>query len=99
MTNQTSNSLFLQCEARIRFTLLHPHVSKVVLAKKADQIAHHDQHVKDCKFEISQREMVCNFCLSGPKWIQGTILKQTGSSSYVVNIDSGVKWKQHVNHL
>ena len=57
------------------------------------QIAHHDQHAKDCKFEISQRVMVRNFRSSGPKWIQGTILKQTGPLSYVLKIDSGEEWK------
>ena len=93
MTNRTPSSLFLQREVCTQFSLFHPDVSKKVLDKEADQIAHHDQHAKDRKFEISQRVMVRNFRSSGPKWIQGTILKQTGPLSYVVKIDSGEEWK------
>ena len=68
-TNPTPSSLFLNREVRTWFSLFHPNVSKKVLDRQADQIAHHDQHTKDRKFEISQRVMVRNFRTIGPKWI------------------------------
>ena len=77
-TKRTPTSLFLQREIRTRFSLLHPDVSKQVHDKQADQIATHDQHTKSRDFNVGQDVMVRNLRPTGPKWIPGTIIKQTG---------------------
>ena len=98
-TNRTPSSLFLQREVRTRFSLIHPDLAKNVTDKQADQVAQHDQHAKDRKFEVGQNVMVRNLRTTGPKWIPGTIVKQTGPVSYVVEVEQGQQWKRHVDHL
>ena len=97
-TNRTPSSLFLQRELRTRFTLIHPDVSKHVHQKQAEQISQHDQHTKSRNFPVGQNVMVRQF-RAGPKWIPGTILKQTGPLSYIVKVHNGLEWKRHVDHL
>ena len=98
-TKRTPSSLFLQREIRTRFSLLHPDVSKQVHDKQADQIATHDQHTKSRDFNVGQDAMVRNLRPTGPKWIPGTIIKQTGPLSYIVQVEQGIEWKRHVDHL
>ena len=76
-TNRTPSSLFIQREVRTRFSLIHPDVSKHVTDKQADQVAHHNQHAKERKFEVGQNVMVRNLRPTGPKWIPGIIISQT----------------------
>ena len=98
-TNRTPSSLFLGREVRTRFLLIHPDVAKHVLGKQADRSVQHDKHVMDRKFSISQNVMVRNFRPNGPKWIPGTIVRQTDPLSSVVQVGPGLEWKRHVNHL
>ena len=98
-TNRTPSSLFLNRELRTRFSLLHPDVTKRVLDKQSDQISQHDKHSKERTFTEGQHVMVRNLRPSGPKWIPGTILKQTGPLSFIVQVDHGLVWKRHVDHI
>ena len=98
-TNRTPSSPFLLRELRTRFSLLHPDVEKHVIDKQADQIQQHDQHAKSRKFEVNQKVHVRNLRPTGPKWIPGMILKQTGPLSFIVQVEHGLVWKRHVDHL
>ena len=43
--------------------------------------------------------MVRNLHPTGPKWIPGIIMKQTGPLSYIVQVEHGLEWKRHIDHL
>ena len=98
-TNRTPSSLFLQRELRTRLTLLQPDVRKHVLEKQAEQARHHNQHVKLRNLQVGQRVMVRNLRPTGPKWVPGTITQQTGPLSFIVDVNQGVTWKRHIDHL
>ena len=98
-TNRTPSSLFLNRELHTRLSLVHPDVTKQVLDKQADQVATHNQHAKARQVDVGQSVMVRNLRPSGPKWIPGTVLKQTGPLSYIVQVNSGLVWKRHIDHI
>ena len=98
-TNRTPSSLFLKREIRTRLSLLHPDVTKRVVNKQADQVAQHDLHSKARSFDVGQPVMVRNLRPSGPKWVPGTILKQTGPLSFVVQVEHGLVWKRHSDQI
>ena len=98
-TNRTPSSLFLLRELRTRFSLLHPDVERKVMEKQTNQSMHHDRHATLRTFQVNQHVHVRNFRPAGPKWIPGVILKQTGPVSFVVQVENGLVWKRHVDHL
>ena len=49
-------------------------------------------------FAVGQQVMVRNL-RPGPDWIPGTILRQLGPLSYEVEVEQGLQWKRHVDHL
>lgn len=82
--------MFLQRELCTRFSQKN---------KQADQSLRHDQHAKSRIFEVRQNVMVCDFHPTCPKWLPGIILKQTGPLSFIVQVEHGLTWKRHVDHL
>ena len=97
-TNQSPCSLFLKRTLRTRFSLVLPNTESQVFKKQADQVAQHNQHAKSRYFTIGETVMARNF-RPGTKWIPGTITKQKGPLTFIVQLDSGTEWKRHVDHI
>ena len=91
-------TLFLGRSLRTRLDLLRPDIEQKVHEKQAHQKTHHDQHAKPRQFTVGQPVMVRNL-RPGPTWIPGTIAQQLGPVSYLVNVQHGVSWRRHVDHL
>ena len=97
-TNVAPCTLFLQREIRTRFHLLQPDPERTVCAKQAEQVTHHDQHAKQRSFQIGQKVMVKNM-RPGPDWIPAVIAQQLGPVSFLVDVESGLRWKRHIDHI
>ena len=95
----TNRTLFLLRDVRTRFTLIQPDVSHHVHSKQADQMEQRDQHSKPRCFHRGQTVIVRDSRQNASKWIPGTIVKQTGPLSYLVNVGNGTEWKRHVDHI
>ena len=66
--------------------------------KQADQVSHHNQHAKARHFSIEQNVMVRNK-RPGKKWAPGVIKKQLGPLTFLVEVEKGILWKRHIDHL
>jgi hypothetical protein len=75
-----------------------PFASKHVMNKQADQVSHHNQHAKARHFSIEQNVMVRNL-RPGKKWVPGVIKKQLGPLTFLVEVENGILWKRHIDHL
>ena len=97
-TNVAPCALFLNRPLRTRFDLLIPDPNRVVCGKQAEQVTHHDQHAKQRDFIVGQHIMAKNM-RGDPKWVRGTIGRQLGPVSFEVELDNGLTWKRHIDHL
>ena len=97
-TNSTPAALFLGQDIRTRFDLLKPDLEGNVSKKQAEQIIHHDHHAKERQFQIKDKVMVKNFC-SDPTWIPGVIIQKLAPLTYLVEVQGGLKWKRHIDHI
>ena len=61
-------------------------------------MTHHDQHAKQQSFQIGQKVMVKN-TRPGPDWIPAVIAQQLGPVSFLVDVESGLRWKRHIDHI
>ena len=97
-TNSTPASLFLGRDIRTRFDLLKPDLEGTISKKQAEQVIHHDQHAKERQFQIQDKVMVKNF-RSDPTWIPGVIVQKLAPLTYLVEVQGGLKWRRHVDHI
>ena len=97
-TNQAPCTLFLQRNIRTRFDLLKPNLEKQVCQKQAEQVEQHDRHAKERHLFVGQNVMVKNL-RPGPAWIPGIIIQQSGPVSFLVEVQDGLKWKRHIDHI
>ena len=58
----------------------------------------HDHHTRRREFFIGQRVLVRNL-RDGPHWLQGTIIGQKRSLSYLVQLTSGAVWRRQIDHI
>jgi hypothetical protein len=58
----------------------------------------HDRSATQREFQIGDSIFVKNFS-TGPKWLCGTILSQSGPVSYVVQLSDGGICRRHVDHI
>ena len=96
-TGVSPAELFLKRQLRTRLDLLRPSLERKVAATQAKQKSYHDAHSKTREFEIGQAVLVRNL-LGEPKWLQATVLEQTGPVSYKVQVGDRV-WRRHVDQL
>ena len=82
-TGVSPAELFLKRSLRTRLDLLRPSLERKVTAKQAEQKQYHDVHSKAREFEAGQTVLVRNL-LGEPKWVNGTVIEQTGPVSYKV---------------
>ena len=97
-TGVSSASLFLGRPIQTRFDLLRPNLGERVCVSQGKQKSHHDRKGTLREFAVGARVMVRDgrvaFC-----WVPGTILERRGPVSYVVELDSGVVGRKHVDHI
>ena len=87
--------MFVVRSIRICLDLLCPSVSDQVSSSQAKQKKCHDTRV--CLHEY-QRVYACNY-RGGSKWVPGTLVANQGSLSFVVQLNDGVQWHNHVDQL
>ena len=97
-TNQSPASLFLQRQLRTRFSLITPSIERRVHSKQAEQKSQHDKHTKIRQFQMDQPVMVRSY-RPGPKWIPGTIRKQLGPVTFLVEVAPNAIIKRHMDQL
>ena len=82
----------------MRLDLLKPCGSDQVIQKQSNQSYHHNLHARTHEFDIGQAVMIRNFW-GQPKCLPGEIVQKNGPLSYLVNTQTGLSWKRHVDHL
>ena len=80
-----------------RLDLIKPDVSRSV-CMEARQKENHDHCCKSCEYLVGQRVQAHNF-RAGPHWAAGVIVERLGPLTYLVQVDMGVFWQHHVDHL
>ena len=97
-THGTPGELFLKRKLRTRFDLIKPDVTKSVCAEQAKQKSNHDHHSQGREYFVGQNVQAHNFS-EGPRWALGVIVERLGLLTYLVQIDTGVFWQCHIEHL
>ena len=97
-THETPSELFLKRKLRTRMDLIKPDVNKAVCAEQAKQKSHYDSHSKSREYFVGQNVQAHNF-RTGSRWVAGVIVERLGPLTYLVQVDSGVFWRRHVDHL
>ena len=97
-TGVSPASLFLGRPIRTRFDLLRPNLGERVCVSQGKQKSHHDRKGTLREFAVGARVMVRDG-RDAFRWVPGTILERRGPVSYVVELDSGVVGRKHVDHI
>ena len=97
-TNRTPCELFLKREIRTRLDLLRPDSAVEVREKQASQKKHHDRRARPCEYGVGDSVMARNY-RDGPKWMTGVVIERKGPLSYIIQMESGMLWRRHVDQL
>ena len=97
-TNQEPSTLFLGRSLRTRLDLLRPSVEKYVCERQAAQKELHDKTSKQRDFFIGQQVMTKNL-RPGPTWVPGVIVERLGPVTFLVEVEIGLTWKRHIDHI
>ena len=97
-TGQSPASFFLGRPLRTRFDLLRPVVGERVRGEQARQKHNHDGHRRYREFPVGTHVMVREG-RDKSHWLPGTVRERRGPVSYLVESDSGVWGRRHVDHL
>ena len=73
-------------------------MSKSVCAEQAKQKNNHDHHCQSREYFVGQNVQAHNF-REGPRWVAGVIVERLGPLTYLVQVNTGVFWRRHVDHL
>ena len=91
-------SLILGRDLRTCMDFLKPNCEEQLTKHQDSQTRHHNQHTKSHMFEVSQTDMARNLG-SRSKWMPGVLNQIRGPHSYVIEVDNGVQWKLHMDHI
>ncbi|XP_058858757.1 uncharacterized protein K02A2.6-like [Acipenser ruthenus] len=97
-TGKSPAELLMGRKLRTHLDLLYPDERARVEQKQAQQKANHDIHARQRFFKVGDSVFARNFG-TGPQWLSGTISKQTGPVSYVVQLQDGRACRRHVDHV
>ena len=99
-TNRCPCELFLKRALRTRMDLLRLDGAVKVGEKQAMQKQHHDSRASQQErcYKVGDSVMTRNY-RHGPKWLPGTVAEVKGPLSYVIQLNSGLLWRRHVNQL
>ena len=96
-TGKTPAELFLNRRVRTRLGLIRRVLGRKVFNKQSDQKTIHDKSSSEQEFALGEQVLVQNF-RGEPKWLDGTVLEQTGPVSYKVLVGDQV-WKRHIDQM
>ena len=91
-------SLILRRDLRTCMDLLKPNCEEQVTMHQGNQTRHHNQHTKSCMLQVSQSDMARNLD-SRSKWMPRVVKQIRGPLYYVIEVDNGVEWKWHMDHI
>ena len=83
---------------RTRLDLIRPNIQSTVAQKQEKQII-------NAKGTIVTRQLAVGQCVLArdyrgkDKWVECTVVKQLGPVTYIVQLDSGLTWKRHIDQL
>jgi len=97
-TNLAPCELFLKRMLRTRLDLLRPSCESTVHLQQANQKFHHDQHTCSRVLTVGQNVMARNL-REGPRWVPGVVIERLGPLTYLIQVESGLFWRRHVDHL
>ena len=80
-----------------RLDLLRPFVKRRVQGRQAEQKRQYDAHSRLREFDVGQAVLVRNL-REGLKWVDGTIVEQTGPVSYRVQVSDQI-WRHHTDQM
>lgn len=91
-------SAMMKRQLRTRLDLLRPpKVKQAVQTQQRAQVERRNK-AKDRSFRAGERVLVRNY-RNGPKWVQATVVAQTGPVSYTVQTPENIIWRRHVDQL
>ena len=76
---------------------MRPDLGRKVFDKQVEQKFRHDKVSKEREFSLGEQVLVQNF-RGEPRWLEGTVAKQTGPVSYNVLVEDQL-WKRHVDQM
>ena len=94
-THEASIKLFFKRSLRTTLDLLKPDVNSSICFK---QKGYHDSSCQVREYSMGQRVQTYNF-RSGPCWVAGVVVRKLGVLTQLVQVDSGMFWRRHVDHL
>lgn len=94
-TNRSPCSLFLQRELRTR---MGPESENSVMEKQALQKKDHDRRSKLRTLQVGDSVMAKNY-REGPQLMPGLVVDRKGPLSYVIQLESGLLWRRHIDQL
>ena len=97
-TGESPARLLLGHDLKTRLSLIRPSEEYKVQDKQSSQKKTHADKSKLREFHVGERVMVKNL-RPGPKYVVGVILQKLAPYSYSVEVQHGLIWKRHVNHL
>ena len=97
-TGITPAELLMGRKLRTHLDLLVPDVGERVRKKQSLQKHTHDLHAKDKLFQVNDPVLAKNFS-TGPPWITGKILRQSGATTFFVELPDGRVVRRHPNQL
>ena len=97
-TNETPSQLLMGRKIRTRLDLLRPDGERHVSSKQAQQKADHDKHARSRELHTGQSVMARNL-RPGVPWVPGVIVEQLGPLTYRVQVEGGLLWRRHLDHL
>ena len=90
--------LLMGRDLRTRLSLLQPNCERSVLEKQSLQKACHDRRSRPRNWVAGDRVLVRNH-RDGPDWIPATIVDVLGPVTYIVETESGQRWKRHADQM
>ena len=97
-TKETPSKLFLGREIRTRFDLLRPDRGPQVRAQQASQKKNHDLHSRCRTLDVGTSVMVRDL-RDHSLWKPGVVVERPAPLSYLVRMQSGQIFRQHIDHL
>ena len=97
-TGASPSELFLGRKLKTHMDLITPDLSEKVLEKQKAQRAGHDRKVVERTYREGDTVYARNY-QSGDKWLRGKIANVLGTRTYMVELETGVSVKRHVNQL
>ena len=58
-----------------------------------------DTHSRGRQVDVGQHVMVRRYRDGGPIWVKGRVVKKQGDLTFMVEIEDGVVWKQHIDQM